>query len=140
MILGFVFQILALRVGTLSVVQPLIATELVNVFGVIAIHDRRRVHMRDWFSAVGMIFGLGAFLALARPSGGDDHALEASGPSGLLVCSRLLRICPVAGVSAQPEGARRPSLGWRRLPASDSWPQWSRNSAPISLKVRPGSS
>jgi drug/metabolite transporter (DMT)-like permease len=74
MILGFVFQILALRVGTLSVVQPLIATELVIVFGVIAIHDPRRVHLRDWFSAVGMVVGLGAFLALARPSGGHDHA------------------------------------------------------------------
>src|SRR6202050_2039093 len=37
MILGFVFQILALRVGTLSVVQPVIATELVIVFAVIDI-------------------------------------------------------------------------------------------------------
>jgi drug/metabolite transporter (DMT)-like permease len=74
MILGFVFQILALRVGTLSVVQPLIATELVIVFAVIAIHDPRRVHLRDWFSAVGMVVGLGAFLALARPSGGHHHA------------------------------------------------------------------
>jgi drug/metabolite transporter (DMT)-like permease len=74
MILGFVFQILALRVGTLSVVQPLIATELVIVFGVIAIHDPRRVHLRDWVSAVGMVVGLGTFLALARPSGGHAHA------------------------------------------------------------------
>ena len=77
MILGFVFQILALRVGTLSVVQPLIATELVIVFGVIAIHDPRRVQLRDWVSAVGIVVGLGVFLALARPSGGH---LQASAP------------------------------------------------------------
>jgi drug/metabolite transporter (DMT)-like permease len=70
MILGFVFQVEALRLGSLSLVQPLIATELVIVFGVIAVHDPHRVHGRDWLSALGMVVGLGAFLALARPSGG----------------------------------------------------------------------
>jgi hypothetical protein len=74
MILGFVFQVAALRVGSLSVVQPVIATELVIVFGVIALHDRHRVHLRDWISAVGMVVGLGAFLALARPHGGRAEA------------------------------------------------------------------
>ena len=74
MILGFVFQVAALRVGSLSVVQPVIATELVIVFGVIALHDPHRVHLRDWISAVGMVVGLGAFLALARPHGGRAEA------------------------------------------------------------------
>ncbi len=74
MILGFVFQVAALRVGSLSLVQPVIATELVIVFGVIALHDRHRVHLRDWISAVGMVVGLGAFLALAQPHGGRAEA------------------------------------------------------------------
>jgi drug/metabolite transporter (DMT)-like permease len=74
MILGFVFQILALRFGTLTLVQPLIATELVIVFGAIAIHDRSRVQPRDWFSAGGIVIGLGGFLALAHPSGGHGQA------------------------------------------------------------------
>jgi len=74
MILGFVFQVEALRLGSLSLVQPLIATELVIVFGVIAVHDPHRVHGRDWLSALGMVIGLGAFLALARPSGGHSHS------------------------------------------------------------------
>src|SRR5580658_244166 len=73
MILGFIFQILALRVGTLSVVQPLIATE--------------------------MVIGLGAFLALARPSGGHHHAsastwilagLATFGFAGLLTAAAYL--------------------------------------------------
>jgi hypothetical protein len=42
MILGFVFQVAALRVGSLSVVQPVIATELVIVFGVIALQSPSR--------------------------------------------------------------------------------------------------
>ncbi|HEX3795057.1 MAG TPA: DMT family transporter [Acidimicrobiales bacterium] len=74
MILGFVFQVEALRRGSLVLVQPLIATELVIVFGVIALHDRHRVHGRDWLSALGMVVGLGIFLALARPGGGHTHA------------------------------------------------------------------
>src|SRR5580704_1924400 len=74
MMLGFAFQVAALRVGSLSVVQPVIATELVIVFGVIALHDPHRVHLRDWISAVGMVVGLGAFLALARPHGGRPEA------------------------------------------------------------------
>jgi drug/metabolite transporter (DMT)-like permease len=74
MILGFVFQVAALRVGSLSLVQPLIATELVIVFGVIALQDRHRVHGRDWLSAFGMVIGVGAFLALARPKGGHTHS------------------------------------------------------------------
>jgi len=74
MILGFVFQVEALRLGSLSLVQPLIATELVIVFGVIAIHDPHRVHRRDWLSALGIVVGLGAFLALARPTGGHSHS------------------------------------------------------------------
>jgi len=74
MILGFVFQVAALRVGSLSVVQPVIATELVIVFGVIALRDRHRVRGRDWVAALGMVIGLGAFLSLARPHGGHGHA------------------------------------------------------------------
>ena len=115
MILGFVFQILALRVGTLSVVQPLIATELVIVFGVIAIHDPRRVHLRDWFAAVGMVVGLGAFLALARPSGGHHHAsasmwvlaaIATFGFAGLLTTAAYL---PGRG-GVPPSGGRKAAL------------------------------
>jgi drug/metabolite transporter (DMT)-like permease len=74
MILGFAFQVAALRVGTLSLVQPIIATELVIVFGIIALGGRQTVQNRDWLSAFGMVASLAAFIALARPAGGHDHA------------------------------------------------------------------
>jgi drug/metabolite transporter (DMT)-like permease len=74
MILGFAFQVAALRVGTLSLVQPIIATELLIVFALIALRHRHRVHARDWLAALGMAIALGAFLALARPVGGHEHA------------------------------------------------------------------
>lgn len=74
MVLGFIFQVNALRVGTLSVVQPLVATELVIVFGLIASKDRGRVQGRDWVSAAGIVVGLAGFLAVAHPEGGSLHA------------------------------------------------------------------
>jgi drug/metabolite transporter (DMT)-like permease len=74
MILGFAFQVAALRIGSLSLVQPIIATELLIVFALIALRHRHRVHARDWLAALGMAVALGAFLALARPIGGHEHA------------------------------------------------------------------
>lgn len=74
MIAGFVLQIAALRHGDLSVVQPVISTELVIVFACIALLYRRKVSAREWLAALGMVVGLAAFLAIARPSGGSAHA------------------------------------------------------------------
>ncbi len=110
MILGFVFQVEALRVGSLSLVQPLIATELVIVFGVIALQDRHRVHGRDWLSAFGMVIGLGAFLALARPRGGHVHSSASmwflAGLSTVTVAGLLAVLAYLPG-----RGGQRPSAG-----------------------------
>ncbi|MCL4446072.1 MAG: DMT family transporter [Actinobacteria bacterium] len=74
MIGGFLFQLAALRVGSLSLVQPVIATELLFVFAFLAIRNRDRVLLRDWIAALGMAIGLAAFLFLAAPTGGSNHA------------------------------------------------------------------
>ncbi len=114
MILGFVFQVAALRYGSLSLVQPLIATELVIVFGVIALHDRHRVHSRDWLSAIGMVIGLGVFLRLARPTVGHTHA---SAPLWILAGSLTFVLAgllaavaylPIRGI--QPSSGRKAAL------------------------------
>jgi drug/metabolite transporter (DMT)-like permease len=102
MILGFVFQIAALRVGSLSLVQPIIATELVIVFGMIALRNRHRVHARDWLSALGVAASLGAFLALARPVGGHDHA---SGSMWVLAGLSTMALAAVLTVTAYFSGA-----------------------------------
>jgi drug/metabolite transporter (DMT)-like permease len=73
MILGFAFQLAALHIGDLSLVQPVIATELLFVFAYLALRNHHQVHVRDWIAALGMAAGLGGFLALAAPRGGNDH-------------------------------------------------------------------
>jgi hypothetical protein len=70
MIGGFVFQLTALRSGGLALVQPVLAAELLFVFGYLAVAGARRVKRRDWLAAAAMSDGLGVFLRLASPSGG----------------------------------------------------------------------
>ena len=87
MLLGFVFQVSALHFGPLALVQPILALELLFVFGYMAFLGRPRVTVRprDWLAAVAMSAGIGSFLRVASPSGGR---LQAPGslwwPSGLV--------------------------------------------------------
>jgi drug/metabolite transporter (DMT)-like permease len=76
MILGFVFQLTALHFGALALVQPILALELLFVFGYLAVVGSKRVKVkrRDWLAAGAMSAGIGLFLWLASPSGGRPHA------------------------------------------------------------------
>jgi drug/metabolite transporter (DMT)-like permease len=110
MILGFVFQVWALSKGSLSIVQPLIATELVIVFGIMALHDRHLVHRRDWLSALGIVIGLGAFLALAQPSNG--HQVPSSSMWILTGACTFTLAGVFTGLAYLPgPGGHRPSAG-----------------------------
>ena len=115
MILGFAFQVAALRVGSLSLVQPIIATELLVVFAIIALRHRHSVHSRDWLAALGMAVALGAFLALARPAGGHDHASGSmwvlAGIFTFAVAAVLALMAYVPGAhGAQPSSSRQAAL------------------------------
>ncbi len=89
MVAGFVFQVTALHFGELAVVQPVIASELLLVFGYLALRERARVRGRDWLAAAGMAVALGGFLYVADPSGGSSanaglpQWLEAAGAVSL---------------------------------------------------------
>lgn len=71
MILGFVFQLVALRFGDLSLVEPIVASELLFVFAFLAVRRRGEVRSWDWVAAAGMAGSLGGFLFLANPQGGS---------------------------------------------------------------------
>ena len=68
MILGFILQISALHFGALALVQPILALELIFVFGYMAVIGSRGVKRRDWLAAIAMCAGLGLFLLAASPS------------------------------------------------------------------------
>jgi len=109
MILGFGFQVAALRVSSLSLVQPVIATELLFVFGFLAVRSPGRVRRRDWVAAFGMAAGLAVFLAIAYPTGGSHHAphslweMAALGAAGTVALFCVLaRVPRRPGVPASP--------------------------------------
>jgi drug/metabolite transporter (DMT)-like permease len=108
MIAGFGFQVAALRNGDLALVQPVIATELLFVFGYLAIRDRHRVRPRDGLAAVGMAVALGIILYLANPSGGSQ-ANATSWHWILSGASTLLAVVVVSALAMAKFGRRRPS-------------------------------
>jgi drug/metabolite transporter (DMT)-like permease len=114
MILGFAFQVAALRIGSLSLVQPIIATELLIVFALIALRHRHRVHARDWLAALGMATALGAFLALARPVGGHEHASGSmwalAGISTFVLAAALALVASVSGAQNASSANRKAAL------------------------------
>jgi hypothetical protein len=105
-ILGFGFQLSALRFGPLALVQPTLALELLFVFGYMtAIGSRAGVQRRDWLAAAAMAIGLAAFLCVAAPSGGRPHA-----PGSLWWLAAVITIVAVLallGLTLAPGWPRR---------------------------------
>ena len=108
MIGGFIFQITALRFGDLSLVQPILAAELLFVFGYLAIAGTRRVTARDWLAAAAMSAGIGVFLRVAAPSGGRLHAPGSSWLlAGLVTAGVVVAALAVASGLGRRPGASR---------------------------------
>jgi drug/metabolite transporter (DMT)-like permease len=103
-ILGFAFQVEALRYGALALVQPIFALELLFVFGYMNVLGTRRVTRRDWLAAAAMTAGLGLLLLAASPSGGRPHA-----PASLWWLAGLLTLGAVAAGLAIAFGLHRRS-------------------------------
>ena len=136
MILGFGFQLSALRFGPLALVQPTLALELLFVFGYMtAIGSRAGVQRRDWLAAAAMSIGLAAFLCVAAPSGGHPHA-----PGSLWWLAAVITtvaVLALLGLTLAPVWPRRVTdrgepRCWAPRPGSagGSRPRSSRSSAP----------
>jgi drug/metabolite transporter (DMT)-like permease len=114
MIGGFVLQLTALHFGELALVQPILAAELVFVFGYLAVAGSGRVKRRDWLAAIAMSAGIGVFLRAASPSGGRLHAPGASWlVAGLATFGVVLLALAVAfGLGRRPgaSGTRRAAV------------------------------
>jgi len=103
MLAGFACQVTALHFGPLALVQPILAIELLWVFGYLVmrnppaapratasgagplgsgVHERRgrrrTIAWRDWLAAATMSAGVAVFLAAAAPSGGRSDAPAAA--------------------------------------------------------------
>ena len=64
-----VFQYLALRVGNLTQVQPVLTTELLFVLLIIVVTHHQRPGRIEWTGAAGIVIGLTVFLVAANSTG-----------------------------------------------------------------------
>jgi drug/metabolite transporter (DMT)-like permease len=65
-------QIVALHLGNLSQVQPILTAELLFLVILLATWFRFRVGWREWFGCAAAAGGLAGFLVFAQPGGGTD--------------------------------------------------------------------
>lgn len=93
---GFVFQALALHEGQMSVVQPLLVTELVFVLALRRIWLRQFIRGITWWAAAVTCVSLSVFLLASEPEGGTHYPSThgwltgAWGTVGLAVALALL--------------------------------------------------
>src|SRR5665213_432710 len=71
MVASFLLQSVALHLGRLSQVQPILTTELVFLVFFLATWFRFRVGLREWLGCLAAAGGLAGFLAFAQPGGGN---------------------------------------------------------------------
>jgi drug/metabolite transporter (DMT)-like permease len=67
-IAGFVFQLIALRHGSLVVVQPLLTTSLLFTIALVGAWSREGVTATEWAALVAVVAGLALFMIVASPS------------------------------------------------------------------------
>jgi hypothetical protein len=99
---GFVFQALALREGQLSVVQPLLVTELVFVLLMRRMWFRQDIASAAWAAAAVVCVAIAVFLSVAEPTGGKASPETADWLSALLVFGGVVGLLTVAGMRGSP--------------------------------------
>lgn len=101
---GYVFQFLALRRGSLPLVEPLLVLSLVFALPAAAWIDHRRVSRVDLSSAAVVAAGLALFLGVARP--GIGHP-QASGGAWVVLTAIIVGCCGMLVLGAGSGNRRR---------------------------------
>jgi hypothetical protein len=105
---GYVFEALAIGIGTLVIVEPIMATSLLASLFFGAVINRRVITRSDWVAAGVFALGISVFLVLVGPSEGTDvapvHAWVVAAP--LIV--GFVAVC--VGLARSQTGSRRALL------------------------------
>jgi uncharacterized membrane protein len=90
MLVVFFLQATALRFGELSVVQPVLTTELLFLLLILGVWFHYRLTAQEWLGALTIVVGLGVFFLAARPSGGNAIPDAAQWTVALVVLFALI--------------------------------------------------
>lgn len=105
---GFLFQAAALTTGELSLVQPILVTELPITMLVVAVFFRFRLGSESWRAVGALTVGLAVLLASAAPSPGHRHPDRIDWAIAILVTAGL--IAYLVSVAKVTHGASRAAL------------------------------
>jgi drug/metabolite transporter (DMT)-like permease len=99
---AFAFQALALHNGQLSVVQPILVTELVFVLVLRRVWIRQHVAGAAWAAVLVVCVGLAVFLTVAEPTGGHAAPQAAEWVSVVLLFGGIIAMLTVLGTRGSP--------------------------------------
>jgi drug/metabolite transporter (DMT)-like permease len=99
---SFAFQAVALHIGQLSVVQPILVTELVFVLVLRRVWIRQAVARAAWAAVFVVCAALAVFLAVAEPTGGQPVPETSEWLSAVLVFGAAIAVLALLGMRGSP--------------------------------------
>jgi drug/metabolite transporter (DMT)-like permease len=117
---SFVSQALALHNGPMSVVQPLLITELVFALVLRRVWIHQDVARAAWASVGVVCVTLAVFLAVGEPTGGHPYPAAARWLSAGLVVGGAIAVLTLLGLRARRCAGR---LRWRPQAHSELGPR-----------------
>ncbi len=105
---AFVFQALALHNGAISVVQPLLVTELVFALVLRRLWVHQTIRGVTWGAAAVVCVSLATFIAMSEPEGGDQLPTSGAWAASIAVTAGAAALLALLGTRGSP--ARRAAL------------------------------
>jgi hypothetical protein len=105
---AFAFQAVALQLGQLSVVQPVLVTELVLALVLRRVWIRQAIAGVAWIGAAAACAGLAVFLVAAEPRGGHAGPTSGHWAAAIVACLAVIGALSVLAMGGSP--ARRAAL------------------------------
>ena len=117
---SFIFQALALHNGQMSVVQPLLVTELVFALVLRRLWIRQQIRNLTWWAAAVTCGSLALFVAVAEPTGGNAQPTSSAWLGATISAGGAAAILALVGRSrfAGPEGS---GAGLRQRRSCGRW-------------------
>lgn len=108
---GYLVQVAALAVGSVSVVQPLLVSMLLFALPLAAKYSGLRMRRATWLSAVGLTTALVAFVAVGDPTEGNSNAPLSEWALPVATVVVIALIGAVAGAAVNDSGRAALFLG-----------------------------
>jgi drug/metabolite transporter (DMT)-like permease len=105
---AFAFQAVALHLSPLSVVQPLLVTELVIALVLRRVWIHQTVSGAAWTGGAAACAGLAVFIVAAEPRGGNPVPTAGHWAAAIIACAAVIAVLAVAARGGSP--ARRAAL------------------------------